>query len=205
MKIITKFAGNYQIAMKISASTKGLIISLLVCFVAFGIYFLFLAKKNEFLVDNPTSDIYYFKINNGTEQTIAPGQYFKIELNKGENDIKVFDKEKKLLYDSAFEVKKVRGLLNIAHKDYFVHTQYYGYNLKKDSLLLALEKTKIDDQLYLGAPKLFNSLYTEDFYYNIDEEYDAMIKNVQKIESRTKIFRKQDFLNYYKEYYPTKK
>lgn len=188
----------------ISASTKGLLISLAVCIVAFAIYFLFLAKKNEYLVDNPTNDTYYFKINNGKEQTIASGQYFKVDLKSGKNDIQVFDKQKKLLYDSAFEVKKLRGLLNIAHQDYFVHTQYYGYNIKKDSLLLTLEKTKIDNALYLGSPKKFNGLYTEGFYYNIDEKYDPLIKNVQQVESRSKIFRKQDFLIYYKEYYPSK-
>ena len=191
--------------MKISASTKGLIISLLVSGIAFGIYFLFLAKKNTFLVDNPTTNTYYFKINNGEEKTITPGQYFSVDLSKGKNAIKVFDDQKKLLYDSAFTVNKVCGLLNIAHQDYFVHTQYYGYNIKKDSLLLTLANTKIDDQLYLGAPKKFNGLYTDDFYYNIDEKYDPMIKNVQKVESRSKIFRKQDFLNYYNEYYPSKK
>lgn len=191
--------------MKISASTKGLIISLLVSGIAFGIYFLFLAKKNEFLVDNPTTNTYYFKINNGDEKTITPGQYFSVDLSKGKNTIKVFDDQKKLLYDSAFTVKKVRGLLNIAHQDYFVHTQYYGYNIKKDSLLLTLGNTKIDGELYLGAPQKFNGLYTDQFYYNIDEKYDPMIKNVQKVESRSKIFRKQDFLNYYKEYYPSKK
>ncbi|MFC6267893.1 hypothetical protein [Frigoriflavimonas asaccharolytica] len=190
--------------MKITASTKGLLISLGVCIAAFAIYFLFLAKKNEYLIDNPTNDTYYFKINNGNEQTIASGQYFKVDLNKGKNNIQVFDKQKKLLYDSAFEVKKYRGLINITHQDYFVHTQYYGYNIKKDSLLLTLDKTNIDNELYLGSPKKFNSLYTEAFYYNIDEKYDAIVKNVQKVESRSKIFRKQDFLNYYKEYYPSK-
>lgn len=45
------------------------------------------------------------------------------------------------------------------------------------------------------------ALYIDDFYYNIDEEYDAVIKNIQKVESRTKIFRKQDFINYHNEYY----
>lgn len=39
-----------------------------------------------------------------------------------------------MLYDSAFTVNKLRGLLNIAHKDYYVNRQYYGYNLNKDSL-----------------------------------------------------------------------
>lgn len=50
-------------------------------------------------------------------------------------------------------------------------------------------------------PKKVNKLYTEDFYYNVNEDYDKVIKNIQKVEFRTKIFRKQDFLNYYKDYY----
>ncbi len=190
---------------KISPSIKGLLISLAVCFLAFGIYFQFLAKKNEYLVDNPTNNLYYFKINKGDQKTIAAGQSVKIDLQKGKNEIQVFNQNKELLYDSAFNVKKLRGLLNIAQQDYFVHTQYYGYNISKDSLLLALDKTKIDEKLYLGAPKKLNKLYTEDFYYNINEDYDGVVKNIQKVESRSKIFRKQDFLNYYDMYYPNKK
>ena len=55
--------------------------------------------------------------------------------------------------------------------------------------------------MYVNTPVRFQKLYTDDFYYNIDEEYDGVIKNIQKVESRSKIFRKADFLNYYKEYY----
>lgn len=187
--------------MKNNPALKGLLISLSVFIISFAIYFFFLAKKNEYLVDNPTSDTYYFKINNQDEKIIAAGQTVKVELDKGKNDIKVYDKEKKMLYDSAFEVNKLRGLLNIAHQDYYINTQYYGYNLDRDSLMSVLDKTHIDGKLYLGAPKKMNKLYSEDFYFNINEDYDRVIKNIQKVESRTKIFRKQDFLNYYTEYY----
>ena len=187
--------------MKNNPSLKGLIIAAVVFIGAFAVYNFFLAKKNYYLVDNPTPNTYYFKINNGSEGVISAGQFVKVDLQKGKNSIKVFDQNKKMLYDSAFEVNKIRGLLNIAHKDYYINEQYYGYNLKKDSLLLALDKTIIDGKQYYGGAKRFNKLYTEDFYYNIDEDYDQMIKNIQKVESRTKIFRKQDYLNYYKEYY----
>jgi len=187
--------------MNLSPSAKGLLFALLAVIAAFGTYFLFLAKENYYAVDNPTNDTFYFKLNNGEEKIIAAGQTLKVDLDKGKNDIKVFDSSKKPLYDSAFVVDKIRGLLNIAHQDYYVNTQYYGYNLNKDSLLLELGKTEIDGKMYLGAPKRFNKLYTEDFYYNVDEDYDKVIKNIQKVESRTKIFRKQDFLNYYTEYY----
>ena len=187
--------------MKNNPSLKGLIIAAVVFIGAFAVYNFFLAKKNYYLVDNPTPSTYYFKINNGSEGVISAGQFVKVDLQKGKNSIKVFDQNKKLLYDSAFEVNKIRGLLNIAHEDYYVNRQYYGYNLKKDSLLLALDKTIIDGKQYYGGAKRFNKLYTEGFYYNVDEDYDQMIKNIQKVESRTKIFRKQDYLNYYKEYY----
>lgn len=186
---------------KISPSTKGFIFSIIAVVAAFAIYFLFLAKDNYFLVDNPTSETYYFKINSGKEQIISAGQSVKVQLVLGKNHIEVFSTNKKPLYDSLFLVHKNRGLLNIAHQDYFVNRQYYGYIPNKDSLLLSHGKITIDGKDYLGDVTKHNQLFIEDFYYNIDEDYDAVVKNIQKVESRTKIFRKQDFINYYNEYY----
>ena len=202
-KIIIKFAKAFLLPyyMKISPSTKGLIISVVTVLVAFGIYNFFLAKRNYYLVDNPSENIFYFKINNGEEKTITAGQKFQVDLKKGKNEIKVFDKQKKMLFDSSFVVKKNRGLLNIAHQDYYINEQFYGYGLNKDSLIATRKQTTIDGKLFVNMPIRFSKLYTDDFYYNIDEEYDGVVKNIQKVESRTKIFRKADFLNYYREYY----
>ena len=188
----------------LSASTKGLIFSLLAMGFAFAIYFLFLAKPNYYLVDNPTPETFYFKVNNGEEKILSAGQYLKVDLNKGKNSIQVFDQNKQLLYDSAFTVNKVRGLLNITNKDYYINNQYYGYGLNRDSLMASKPGIEIDKKLYLGDVKKMNKLYSEDFYYNLDEDYDRVIKNVAKIESRSKIFRKQDFINYYNNYYKFK-
>ena len=202
MKIIIKFAKVFlNNFMKISPATKGLIISVIAVLFAFGVYFLFLAKKNYYLVDNPTGVTYYFRINKGDEKIIGAGQKLEVNLNKGKNAIQVFDAKKDLLYDSAFVVNKNRGLVNIAHQDYYINEQFYGYGLNKDSLITARKSTIIDGKKFVNEPKHFNKLYTDDFYYNIDEDYDKVVKNVQKVESRTKIFRKVDFLNYYKEYY----
>lgn len=187
--------------MKLTPSVKGLLISLLTAICAFGIYFLFLAKKNYFLVDNPTEKTFYFKINNGEEKTIAAGQKFSVALKQGQNSVKVFDNSKKILFDSAFIVKKNHGLLNIAHQDYYINEQFYGYALNKDSLITARGITVIDGKDFVNAPKKMNKLYSEDFYFNIDEDYNKIIKNIQKVESRSKIFRKVDYLNYYKDYY----
>ncbi|KMQ72419.1 hypothetical protein [Chryseobacterium koreense] len=187
--------------MKLSPSAKGLLISVFAVIGAFGIYFVFLAKRNYYLVDNPSQNTYFFKINNGAEKIISSGQNFRVDLNKGKNKIEVYDDQRKLLYDSSFTVKKDRGLLNISHQDYYINEQFYGYGLNKDSLIAARGATEIDGKNYLNKPIRFNKLYTDDFYYNLDENYDQVVKNIQKVESRTKIFRKEDFLNYYKEYY----
>ena len=185
----------------LSPSIKGLIISLLTMGIAFAIYFVFLSKPNYYLVDNPTPETYYFKLNNGEEKILSAGQFLKVNLDKGKNSIKVFDQNKRMLYDSAFTVNKVRGLLNITNKDYYINNQYYGYGLNRDSLMAAKPGIEIDKKQYLGDVKKTNKLYTEDFYYNLDEDYDKIVKNVAKVESRSKIFRKQDFINYYKNYY----
>lgn len=187
--------------MKLSPSVKGFIIAVAALAVSFGIYFAFLQKENHYLADNPTDQTYYFKINDGSELILAAGQFVPVNLRKGKNKISVYGADRKHIYDSAFTVNAQRGLLNITHADYFIHEQYYGYNIRKDSLLLSLDKTIIDGKMYMGAPRKFSGLYTEDFYYNLNEKYDAMVKNIQKTESRSKIFRKQDFINYYREYY----
>lgn len=191
--------------MTISSPIKGLLISVACVLAAFAIYFLLLAKRNYYVLDNPSDQTFYVEINQTPSKIISGGQTVKIDLNKGNNEIKVFDGNRKILYDSIIHVEKLRGLLNIAHQDYYINTQYYGYNLDRDSLLLNLPKTNIDGKMYLGAAKKVNKLYTEDFYYNVDEDYDKIIKNIQQVESRTKIFRKQDYLNYYNEYYKLQK
>lgn len=187
--------------MKNNAAVRGFVISVLAVVFAFGVYFLFLAKKNYYLVDNPSQNNYYFKINNGEENIVAAGQSVKVNMQKGTNNIAVFDAAKKPLFDSTFQVKKIRGLLNIAHEDYYIYKQYYGYNLNKDSLMKSQDVLEIDGKRYFGGAKHFNKLYTDNFYYNVDEDYDEIIKNIDSVESRTKIFRKQDFINYYKSIY----
>lgn len=187
--------------MKKNASLVGFLSAAVFMVLAFAVYFFFLAKKNEYLVDNPTEKTFYFRINGGDEKIISSGQFVKVNLDKDKkNSIQVFDEQKKLLFDSAFRVNKIRGLINITNSDYYIHRQFYGYVPNKDSLLLA-NSFELDGQRLPGDVMHRRNLFIEDFYYNVDEDYDPLIKNIDKLESRTKIYRKQDFLEFYKENY----
>ncbi len=81
--------------MKNNSSLKGLLIAAVAFIVAFGIYFLFLAKKNYYVVDNPTPNTYYFKINNGSEGIISAGQYVHVDLKKGKTLFRFLTRIKK--------------------------------------------------------------------------------------------------------------
>lgn len=180
---------------RVNAPIKGLIISLIVAVAAFGIYFALLSKKNYYVVDNASAKTYYFKINQGSEQIISGGQTVRTNLKKGINQIIVMDDNKKKLLDTSIVVKKDRGLLNISRQPYYINRQYYGYIRNRDSLLLAHPNT-LDGKRVFGDFKETRKLYEEDFYFNVDEKYDPIVKNIDKIESRTKIFRKEDFIIY---------
>ena len=103
--------------MKKNAPLIGFLSAFGVMLLAFIIYFLFLAKKNEYLLDNPTSKTFYFKINNGDEKIITAGQYVKVDLNRGKkNEIKVFD-EQKCLVDATVQrrlSRHIEDFLNFA-------------------------------------------------------------------------------------------
>lgn len=187
--------------MKKNPSLVGFLIALVAVLLAFGAYFLWLKKENVYLVDNPTGKTFYFSMNGQAEQIIAAGQYVKVPLSQGKNAIRVLDEAKKPYFDTVFYIKGPRGLINITHSPYIINTQYYGYDVNKDSLLRALPAMELEGKTYFGGPRKFSGGYTEDFYYNVHEQYDQIVKNVQKTESRTKIFRKNDFINYYNAYY----
>ncbi len=184
-----------------SPAIKGLFFAIASMGISFGIYFYFLQKQDVYLADNPTNTIYYIKVNEDQEKIIGPGESLAVTLNKGSNKIQTYDAKKSLILDTAITVKKDRGLLNIAKKDYFIYTQYYGYNLNKDSLLATQSTIDIDGKKYYGGAERFNQLYTEDFYFNVNEPLDKVIKNIQKVETRKKIFRKEDFLQFYHDNY----
>ena len=50
--------------------------------------FLFLAKKNEYLVDNPTTKTFYFKrLITAKKKIITSGQFVKVDLNEKQKTV----------------------------------------------------------------------------------------------------------------------
>lgn len=187
--------------MRLSPSIKGLLIALLLTGLSFAVYFVFLSKKNYHVADNASDQTVYMQLDSQEKKIIGAGESLHLQIPNGKHTIKISDKNGNLIKDTIFTVTKQRGLINLTGSPYYIYTQYYGYNLNKDSLLAALPKTVIDGKSYYGGAKEFKGLYTEDFYFNVDEDLDKVIKNIQKVETRKKIFRKQDFLNHYQETY----
>lgn len=192
---------NFVLMKQLSPSAKGLLVSVAAALAAFAAYFFYLKKENTYLADNASAKTCTFSLNEQAPIILAGGQNIAVNLKKGKNHIQIWDEAKNVRKDTIFEVKKPRGLLNIGQEDYVINTQYYGYNINKDSLLVASPKTKIDGKLYVGAPEVFRGIYTENFYYNVDEDYDRIVKKIQTRESRSKVFRKADFLAFYQKYY----
>ena len=123
--------------------------------------------------------------NNGDEKIISAGQQVKVNFTKGKNSVKVFDNQKNLIYDSGFVVNKDRGLLNIAHQDYYINEQFYGYGLNKDSLIAARGATEIDGKNYLNKPVPVSYTHLDVYKrqglsYSVEKEWILHFDRVQR-------------------------
>jgi hypothetical protein len=177
-----------------SASIKGLIIAVSFAVLSMMMYFWFLKKDNYFVMDNPTSS----KIEvewNSKKIILSPFEIKKIEVNEGSN--RLFFKEKNgNQLDTILNIKGLRGVINPTKTTYYIFTQLYGVVKNKDSIMLS-QSTIIKDKVYFGNIKKDSSLFIQDFYFNLDEPYQKLIKNIDTIEKRKKIFREKEFINYY--------
>ena len=181
---------------KINAPTLGFIIAFSASVISMLIYFVFLQKDHYFLIDNPTNKPIELTINQVKYQ-IESNQNQKVELEKGYNTIQFKDKNGQIK-DTFFNVNSQRGVINPTLNEYITFTQYYGYIPNKDSLMTS-KSTTINNKIYFGDLKQENSIFISDFYFNLDEDYQKLIKNIDTLERRKKIFRKADFINFYEE------
>lgn len=180
-------------------SLLGFIIAVVFFGLAFWVYDFFLKKNEYFLMDNPTSESVSVRWNE-QKITLPAYQFVNVNFKNGRNRLQVLFKDS-IIVDTLISIQNPkRFLLNPTRSEYIIFTQYYGYVPNKDSLLKS-HQTKVDEKLYFGEIIKTKSLFIKDFYYNINEDFDKIIRNIDSIERRKKIFRKEQFKNYYRETY----
>ena len=184
--------------MKKNPSLFGFLIILAALGVIVLVYNTFLSKKDGYIIDNPTDKS--LKINIDEEQyTLAPQQFIRLEIAKGKRKIK-YDFNG-VSVDTIIEIRRASGLINPTLTDYYIFTRPYGNRPNKDSIFTS-QNIAIDNKAYLGIISKNQNLYMEDFYYNLDQDYPKLfIRNNDKKTDLSKIFRKEDFKQFYFENY----
>ncbi|MCB9202593.1 MAG: hypothetical protein H6604_06050 [Flavobacteriales bacterium] len=180
---------------KISPSLLGFLIAVILSVGSMAVYFVFLQKDEFYLLDNPTSKPTVVELND-VKYHLQPYEQKKVDLNKGRNSIKIYDDKNKIIRDTFFNVETKRGVINPTFNKYYIFTQYYGHVENKDSLMLS-ESMNIDNKNYFGKIEADSTLFISDFYFNLNEDFQKVIKNIDSLERRKKIFRKKDFIDYY--------
>lgn len=178
-------------------SLIGLLIAVLLCAFSIMWYKFFLENKDEFLLDNPTSAS--IKVNfNGKNYILGSGQTIKIPVNKGNNTLSSTSEQGNvLLKDTVIYISNLtRGLINPTRANYLTFKRYYGSIKNLDSLYKAHE-THIGGKLYVGEIKKYNKVLIQDFYLNINQNFPKIINKTDSIESRVKLFREDQFLEFY--------
>ena len=177
----------------------GFLIALLFAILTMWYYFEKIDQENYFLIDNPSAETVKIKLDENS-YTLAAYQSTKIQLNKGKHSFISTINDSVIVRDSFMIDSEIRGLLNPTLSDYIIFTEYYAQNINKDSLLKAHSKI-IDSVKYYGEISEENQFFIKDFYLNEDQEYLKVIKKMDSISKVTKIFRKENFIDFYKQYY----
>ena len=177
---------------KLSPSLLGFIIALLISIASLWIYFSFIQKESYHLIDNPGEQNLFVNIDN-QEYIVAPGQQITVNLDNGTHTISVrAENDTVILPESSFEVKKARGLINPTLSRYYIYGMPYGLDVNKDSIFENL-KTTFENKTYLGDLQIDSAVYTEEFYYNMNEEFPGVTLKSENDTLRRKIFRENDF------------
>lgn len=178
----------------------GFALSIICMILIIGIYTIF-SKKKEILIDNPTNSSIRIKLNN-EEYILISHQYIKGKVVEGKNTLSIefIDKDSiKVVRDTFFIINKLSeiGLINPTFSDYYLFRQYYDkLNNEQDSLYFS-QSIIIDGKEYFGDIKKNHSIYIDDFDLNINENFPKFIKKENVIQSRKKLFRKNEFLQFY--------
>ncbi|MGI9525722.1 MAG: hypothetical protein ACR2MS_01285 [Weeksellaceae bacterium] len=185
---------------KLNPSLVGFIIALLICAISLWIYFSFIQRKNIQLIDNPTGVSIQVEINNQS-YSIAPDQYVEVNLKKGKYTIAVKSEVDSLnLPETTFTVNTQRGVINPVRANYFIYGMPYGPTVNKDSIFSQRNLTYAG-KTYAGDVRLDSSIYIENFYYNLNEDFPPVALKSENNSLRRKIFREAEFKQFYFERY----
>lgn len=181
---------------KISPSLLGFVIAMLIGIAAFVAYSTFLQKKSEYLIDNPGKESLVVNVDKEVYK-IAPGQQISIDLSKGEHSISSKTERDSVIFSNQkIKVTKPRGVLNPTLSPYFVFSLPYGVEVNVDSIFKD-HSTVYQGKKYYGEISIDSIPYMENFYYNLNENFPGVTLKSANNTLRTKIFRKDDFKQYY--------
>ena len=183
--------------MKKKPNLIGFIITLGIVVICYLIYGVFLEKKDSYLLTNPSENQIEIQIDNQS-YTVAPKQITQIELKPGEHSLKFNLGNEQT--DTTFKVTRANAIINPTKADYYVFVRPYGPGRNSDSIFSSHTLT-IDNKVYNGDIKHFNSLYIQDFYYNLDQDYPRFFLNKGEKTDLAKVFSKDDFIQFYFENY----
>lgn len=180
----------------LSPNIIGFLIALGVSIISMWIYFTFIQKKSDHIIDNPTNNTLKVVIDN-QNYTIAPNQQVIVHLKQGNHTLSATtDKDSVLINNQVFTVNKVRGIINPNKEKYFIFGLPYGPKVNVDSIFEG-NILNYKGKEYHGDVKIDSSFYVEDFYYNLNEDFPKIAKKSENHTLRKKVFREDDFKQYY--------
>ena len=161
-----------------------------------------LSCEKKYLIDNPADEILKVYIDD-KEYELKAKEYIKIDLKKGVHKISAEKSGKKILDNENFEIKDIpAGLINPAKNEYIIYNIIYA---KNPDIMNEFQSYEIDGkEVYslLGEPEITDSLFIEDRTLgkgNIDKKPPKTMKITGKYTFLMKIFRKDDFFQFYNE------
>ena len=179
--------------MKKNPMLIGMVGALLLVVLSLIIPRFFQQKKLDFIIDNPTHQTIEVQID-AEKYTLKPLEQVVVSLKTGTHILNQKD---------TFNIDFIHhGVINPTRSTYFLYKKYYGSVAKRDSifknaLILDWKGKKIQ------FTDTTSAVFIQDFYYNLNEDFPAWtnansVKDSLKNDSRVKIFRENDFQNFYK-------
>ncbi len=177
--------------MKKNPTFRGFLFAVIAVIASYGLSQFMNKKKLEYIIDNPTSQKIKVKVDDNSYD-IEPFSFKKIELNIGEH---ILNNEHKFRRGHI-----LHGVINPTKSTYYMYKRYYGSVANRDSVFSNAPIINIKNIDYKFTDTV-SSYFIQDFYYNLDEVFPSWTnsqKDSLNIDSRKKIFRKNDFINFYK-------